>query len=104
MTDRALRPLVLFRRGPGTGANPSPVAHRDARRCAPELPVHAGETGYWNFRDRLAGDLRSGALDLDSKGLLAHAHLHYRLDQSLAAEWIERFLGHVQRGIAQGRR
>ncbi len=59
----------------------------------------AGQLGFWDFRDRLAADLRAGRTGQTAAAIVAHAHRAYGLDQADAAEWTERFLAHIRREL-----
>jgi hypothetical protein len=60
---------------------------------------------YWDFRERVAGDLTSRKLKRpDSKTLLEHAATTYGLDRAIAAEWVERFLSDLRSGLSLRKR
>jgi hypothetical protein len=54
---------------------------------------------YWDFRDRLAGDIRQGACPQTAEGMTAHAAYRYGLEKSQAAEWTGRFLADLKTGL-----
>lgn len=56
---------------------------------------------YWDFRDRVAGDIRKRVLKGDAAGLVAHAQSTYGLPASQAAEWTERFHADLRTGLKQ---
>lgn len=47
---------------------------------------------YWDFRDRIAGEIRRKAVHPTAERLLGHATSHLGVDHATAAEWIEKFL------------
>lgn len=48
---------------------------------------------YWDFRERAAADVRRGRIKNGTvAGLIAHAVAQYGVEESTAAEWVERFL------------
>jgi hypothetical protein len=51
---------------------------------------------YWDFRERLAGDIRARKAGSRADDLIKHASEKYRLDPALAGEWTERFLGDLR--------
>lgn len=56
-------------------------------------------SSYWDFRDRLAGDLRKGRVHASSPAALArHATTAFGLNSADAAEWTERFLADLKAG------
>lgn len=79
---------------------PEPVTSRTpelASRRFPwaDMPVpapHEAGHRFYDFRDRLAGDIRAGALSSTPESLVSHVHLVYGLPVGAAAEWTERFL------------
>ncbi len=70
-----------------------------ADRAAEPGPRFVGQLGFWDFRDRLAADLRAGRTGQTAAAIVAHAHRAYGLDQADAAEWTERFLAHIRREL-----
>lgn len=49
--------------------------------------------GYWDFRERMAGDVKTGRIkSMNARGLVSHATGEYGVDASTAAEWVEAFL------------
>jgi hypothetical protein len=54
---------------------------------------------YWDFRDRLAGDLRAKKVRPTAEAIIRHATEAYGLDVSDAAEWTERFLDSISRDL-----
>ena len=57
------------------------------------------DLSWWNFRDRLAGDLRSGHVSPDPAAIIDHAADHYGLNRGDASELTERFLDSVHRDL-----
>lgn len=56
---------------------------------------------YFDFRDRLAGDIRKRRVHPTAERIVAHATSHLGLDGSTAAEWTERFLHDLQSGLSK---
>lgn len=56
---------------------------------------------YWDFRDRLAADMRSGAAGKNpgARDLAAHAEKNFSLSSDEAAEWVERFVRDLKTGL-----
>ena len=54
---------------------------------------------FWSFRDNIATDLQSGACPKSAEGMVAHAVKFGRLNVAVAAEYVERFFGMVNRDI-----
>ena len=57
---------------------------------------------YWDFRDRLAGDIRRKKVRLHPRNLaplLDYASDTYRIHPDTAAEYLERFLGDLKTGL-----
>jgi hypothetical protein len=54
---------------------------------------------YWDFRDRLAGDIRQKRVHPTAERIVQHAAASYGIGAAEAAEWTERFLHHVQREL-----
>lgn len=59
---------------------------------------------YWDFRDRLAGDVLKKRVQPSAAALIAHANAHYGLDQAEASEWTERFLADLRTGLHSKRK
>lgn len=53
---------------------------------------------YWEFRERLAADIRAGRAEPHTAKLSAHAQAVYGLTPDVAAEWTVRFLRDLQAG------
>ena len=73
---------------------PSAIEHMDGRHLAAGL-------AFFDFRDRLAADLRSNRVKPAPAAIVAHAADRYGLDCADAAEWCERFLDGLQRDLAR---
>jgi hypothetical protein len=59
-----------------------------------------GVASYWDFRERLAGDMRSGAIQNPrARDLVAHAVERFGLSHDEAAEYVERFLRDLKNGL-----
>jgi hypothetical protein len=59
-----------------------------------------GVASYWDFRERLAGDMRSGAIQNPrARDLVAHAMERFGLSHDEAAEYVERFLRDLKNGL-----
>lgn len=56
---------------------------------------------YFDFRDRLAGDVSAKKVHPTAERIVAHAHEHYGLDQAEAAAWTSRFLADLKTGLSQ---
>jgi hypothetical protein len=56
---------------------------------------------YWDFRDRLADDLRTNRVPQSSSRMVEHAAAHYGLGKARAAEWVERFMTDLKAGLHQ---
>lgn len=54
---------------------------------------------YWDFRERMAGDVRARRVAPTAAAMHARAVETYRLGEAEAAEWIERFLSDLQSGL-----
>ena len=54
---------------------------------------------YWTFRDNLATDLQSGACPKSARAMVDHAVRFGGLNIAVAAEYVERFFGMVNRDI-----
>lgn len=56
--------------------------------------------GYWDFRERMAGDIQTGRIkSMNARGLVSHATGEYGVDASTAAEWVEAFLRDLQTNL-----
>ena len=73
--------------------------HRRALFIAPsKLPPRPisfdpdGGFAYFEFRDRLAGDIHGGIVSTGAGRLIDHAHDHYGMDKGDASEWVEKFM------------
>jgi hypothetical protein len=56
--------------------------------------------GYWDFRERLAGDIKTGRVkSMNARGLVSHVVGEYGVDESTAAEWVEAFLRGLQTNL-----
>jgi len=76
-------------------AGPSDLSHLDGWN-------HSAALHYYAFRDRLAGDIRSGKLRPDPGSLIDHAAT-YGLKRDDAAEWTERFFASIGRDLERRR-
>ena len=63
-----------------------------------------GVQSYWDFRDRLAGDVKQRRVGVMPERIVQHAREHYGLDAATAAEWTERFLADLRAGLKQRRK
>jgi hypothetical protein len=56
---------------------------------------------YWDFRNKISDDMRSGAIGKKPKSadLVAHAAKEFGLSQGDAAEYVERFMRDLQNGL-----
>lgn len=55
---------------------------------------------YWDFRERLAGELRSGAVkNPGARELVAHVVKRFGMSHDEAAEYVERFLRDLKNGL-----
>lgn len=56
---------------------------------------------YWDFREKLAADIRSGAAGKNpgARELVAHAEQKFALQPDEAAEWVERFTRDLKTGL-----
>lgn len=60
---------------------------------------------YFDFRERLASDLKKGAVKSQSPdGLVKHCAGNYSLSHDEAAEWVDRFLGDLKSGLTKPKR
>ena len=63
------------------------------RRQSLDKKPQATLPGYWDFRERLSGDLLARRIkNGTAAGLVAHAVAHYGVDEDTAAEWTERWM------------
>jgi hypothetical protein len=59
-----------------------------------------GVSSYWDFREKLAGEVRSGAVKNPRAGdLVAHAVERFGMSHDEAAEYVERFLRDLKNGL-----
>lgn len=56
---------------------------------------------YWDFRERMARDIRSGHAGQSSADFLAHART-YGLDADESGEWVERLMGDIRDELKTG--
>ena len=56
---------------------------------------------YWDFRDRLAGDIRRKRVEANSAAMQAHGVSAFGLSESESADWTERFLNDLQAGLSK---
>jgi hypothetical protein len=61
----------------------------------------SGVLSYWNFRDQFAKTISSGELKTDLTNLVREAGSRFQLSQSVASEYVERFLDDLKRGLQQ---
>lgn len=61
-----------------------------------------GVQSYWDFRDRLAGDIRKGRCGQSAEAITHHAAAHYGIDRDDAATWCGRFLTDLRAGLSKG--
>lgn len=56
---------------------------------------------YFDFRNKLAGDMRSGAAGKNpgAREMVAHAQSKFGLPEDEAAEWVERFMRDLKNGL-----
>lgn len=106
--SRTARPTPIQavpRRRPGrqlapAPATPAPQLIGPGKRDHPDTGRHlAAALGFWDFRDRLAGDIRQKKVRPDPEALIDHGCREYGLDPADAAEWMERFLSAVGRDL-----
>lgn len=57
---------------------------------------------YWDFRDRLAGEIRAGKVPLTVEALTGHTANEFHVTPGRAAELVERFLSDLKRDRAKG--
>jgi hypothetical protein len=89
------------RRVPSRPPRPTPARPAPAPSVAPApkpapLPFDH-PVAYWNFRDRIAGDIRANRVHPTVELLVQHAATNYGVGMAEAAEWTERFLRHLRR-------
>lgn len=61
--------------------------------------------GYWDFRERMAGDIKTGRIkSMNARGLVSHATGEYGVDASTAAEWVEAFLRDLHTNLKRKRK
>jgi hypothetical protein len=58
---------------------------------------------YFDFRDRMAGDIRTRACGQNAEAMVAHAAAKYGLQKSTAADWTGRFLADLKVGLKKGK-
>lgn len=64
--------------------------------------LDAGPQSYFDFRDRLAGALQSGAVkDPTMHGLIDYCVQQFSLAPDEAAEWVDRFLSDLKSGLSK---
>lgn len=56
---------------------------------------------YWDFRDKIAGDIRKKRVGQTAERLVAHAADRYGLDRAEASEWVERFMTDLHSGLTK---
>lgn len=83
---------------------PAPVPARAAPSpppiTLPPRPISPeAHLGFWDFRDRLAGDIRAKMVAPTPEAVIDHAVARYGIGAADAAEWTGRFLGSIQREI-----
>jgi len=68
--------------------------------------LHGSMANYWEFRDRLADDVRSlrAGANPGAKDLVAHATTQYGLPDDGAAEMVERFMRDLKSHLHRGAR
>jgi hypothetical protein len=72
---------------------PPGAFHRPAK--LPPRPISFNPDGgfaYFEFRDRLAGDMRGSIVSTGARGLIEHAHDRYGMEKGDASEWVEKFM------------
>jgi hypothetical protein len=94
-----VRPIP--RRLPGRPPAPTPAPARPM--IGPSRAEHNNgwnlDHSYYDFRDRLAGDLRAKLVRPDPAAIISHSVASYGLDAGDAAEWCERFMGCISRDL-----
>jgi hypothetical protein len=77
----------------GYGTNSAGLEGGGALR---EQSLEGSPLNYWSFREKIAGDLRGSRIKQPTaKSILDWAVKTYGLGQSLAAEWVDRFMADV---------
>jgi hypothetical protein len=92
LKPRPSRIAKLFARRNFRSAEPS--AFNGSTKLPPR-PISFNPDGgfaYFEFRDRLAGDMRGGVVSTGAGRLIEHAHDHYGIDRGDASEWVEKFM------------
>lgn len=81
---------------------PSPAQAASTAAPAPaDLPIVIGHPlAFWNFRDRLAGDLRRGRVGQTAREMVDHAASEYGLPKAEAADFVLRFFHGIKRDKA----
>jgi RimJ/RimL family protein N-acetyltransferase len=109
--DRAARAAEWARwskRPPAPPPPPHPPAPRAAEESRRREPLwhsdDAGHFGYFDFRNRMATDLRAGIVHAEPEAMIAHVADRANTGQALAAEWTERFLADADRHLERRRR
>ena len=54
---------------------------------------------YWDFRDRMADDVRTKVCKAEPADMIRHAQKQYGLDPATAGEWCERLHHNIARGL-----
>lgn len=94
---KALGGFVLKGLEAGYGTDVSALAGGGALRTQ---SLDTGVSSYWDLRDRLAKDIRSGTINSPTASrLVDHCVNSYGLAQSDAAEWVERFMADLKAGL-----
>ncbi|HEX7642006.1 MAG TPA: hypothetical protein VF472_07305 [Burkholderiaceae bacterium] len=62
---------------------------------------NGGVLDYWNFRDRFSQLVMSGEVSHGIKDMVMEAASRFGLSRSVAAEYVERFLDDLQRGMQE---
>lgn len=87
----------------GIGSRGTPRAERAgvvtaaSGGCRDRAMLDENLLSYFDFRDRLAGDLRRGLVRPNPAALVEHAAFCAGISHSLAADWVRRFLAGLQR-------
>lgn len=107
------KPSRLAKALEGHQFTPRSATQRQTKAAEPEsrrfpwahlaVPLHEAGHRYYDFRDRLAGDLSAGMLSATPASLIDHANRIYGLPIADAAEWTERFLDDTVRHREQCR-
>lgn len=88
-----VRHEYVLPRPPGPAfIGPSQAEHVGGRHAAEAL-------AFYDFRDRIAGDIRSKRVTAATAAIMQHAVTAYGLNQSDAAEWTERFIASINRDL-----